>query len=77
MNYTQRLGSSQSFKGAAPFSRPVPHGVRRYSCPCVNSAVAAPLPTVKEEEVSNFSYDKVKAFTSGECVSPLAFVWEN
>ncbi len=65
MNYTQSFGSSRalSYIGGGS-SRP---RARRHSCPCVNSATAAvPLPTVKEDQQSNFAFDNVKAFTSGE-----------
>lgn len=75
MNATQTLGSSRALGSAldAPtrlYSRSYP---RRYSYPCVGSAAAVPLPTVKEDQESSFSYDKVKAFTSGALLgSPFA-----
>ena len=77
MNATQTLGSSRALGSAldAPtrlYSRSYP---RRYSIPCVGSAAAVSLPTVREDQESSFSYDKVKAFTSGALLgSPFAHV---
>jgi hypothetical protein len=63
--YTTKLASSATYTHSGFPEGRLRHssGPRRYFT--VNAAHTATLPTVKEDQPSNFNYDKLKAFTSG------------